>query len=84
MQVKADLEKDETIVKAGMKKDRTLLEGLYGKSFNEVMVNRYEQNDAFFKDVMQDSEKLDFIKKALFEVSFDDLKTRANKKKESM
>lgn len=84
MQVKADLEKDETIVKAGMKKDRTLLEGLYGKSFNEVMVNRYEQNDAFFKDVMQDSEKLDFIKKALFEVLFDDLKTRANKKKESM
>ena len=44
------------------------------------MVSRYEQNDAFFKDVMQDSEKLDFIKKALFEVLFDDLKTRANKK----
>ena len=80
MQVKADLEKDETIVKAGMKKDRTLLEGLYGKSFNEVMVSRYEQNDAFFKDVMQDNEKLDFIKKALFEVLFDDLKSRANKK----
>ncbi|MBQ8671501.1 MAG: type I restriction endonuclease subunit R [Alphaproteobacteria bacterium] len=84
LQIKEDLEKDETIVKAGMKKDKTLLEGLYGKSFNEVMVSRYEQNDAFFKEVMQDSEKLDFIKKALFEVLFDDLKTRANKKKESM
>lgn len=78
-----DLKQDERLVEAGKERNKTLFKGLYNENFTETMVSRYEQNDLFFKELFQDSEKMDFIKKALFAALYNDLKvvpTRENKR----
>lgn len=78
-QVMEDLKQDERLVEAGKERNKTLFKGLYNENFTETMVSRYEQNDQFFKDLFQDSEKMDFMKKALFAALYNDLKQNPNK-----
>lgn len=75
-QVKRDLYKDEMLVKAGQDKDKTLFNSLYEKTFNNAMTDRYERNDQFFQDLFSDEEKMDFMKKMLLRVFYDEVSVK--------
>lgn len=73
-QLKADMMKDVKIVDSAKNGDKTAFKTLYEKQFNDVAINRYEQNDEFFKSLFADAEKLKFIKKMLLEDLYNDLR----------
>ena len=64
-QLKADILKDEKIVKSAKNGDKTAFDALSDKKFNDIAINRYEENDKFFKFLFKDAENLKFIKKLL-------------------
>ncbi len=73
-QLKADMMKDEKIVNSAKDGDKTAFKTLYEKQFNDVAMNRYEENDSFFKSLFEDNEKLQFIKKLLLDDLYNELR----------
>lgn len=79
-QIIEDMKLDDRLVEAGKEKNKTLFKGLYEQNFTEVMVSRYEQNDQFFKDLFQDEEKMEFMKKLMFTALYNNLRTSSKEK----
>ncbi len=66
-QLRADFIKKPDIANSIKKKDKTLLRGLYGKIFMEILFNRYQENNQFLQEVISNEEKIRFIEKRLLE-----------------
>lgn len=64
-QLKADILKDEKIVKSAKNGDKTAFDALSDKKFDDIAINRYEENDKFFKFLFKDADNLKYIKKLL-------------------
>lgn len=75
-QVKSDIMKDEQIVNAAKSGDKTAFRALYEKKFNEIVINRYEENDKFFKSLFENEDKLEFIRKSLLDDLYDELRSQ--------
>ena len=61
-QINSDFAKNQKIVDAVKKHDKSLYKSLYDKFFPDIIVARYEQNNRFFTDMISDSDRFDFIK----------------------
>lgn len=66
-QVMDVLTKDAMLADAAKTNNKTLFDGLMPDRFNKAMIDRYNQNDKFFKAIFTDEEKLEFLKTLLFE-----------------
>ncbi len=75
-QLKADMMKDEQIVNSARAGDKTAFNTLSNKRFDNIAMNRYEENDNFFKGLFEDGEKLKFIKKMLLEDLYRELRDK--------
>ena len=64
--------KNEQMVQSAKVGDKTAFKALYEKYFNEIAINRYEQNDTFFKGLFENEDKLKFIKELLLANKFRD------------
>ena len=73
-QLKADMMQNEQMANSAKIGDKTAFKTLYEKHFNDIAINRYEQNDMFFKSLFDDAEKLKFIKRMLLEDLYNDLR----------
>lgn len=73
-QLKNDIKENTYMFKAAKAGDMTTFKTLYDKLFQEMAFNRYQENDKFFQDLFSDENKLNFIKKALLEYSFKEIK----------
>lgn len=73
-QLKADMMKDEQIVNSAMSGDKTVFETLSNKRFDNIAMNRYEENDNFFKGLFENADKLKFIKELLLADLYNELR----------
>lgn len=73
-QLKADMMQNEQMANSAKTGNKTAFKTLYEKHFNDIAINRYEQNDEFFKSLFADAEKLKFIKRMLLEDLYNDLR----------
>lgn len=73
-QLKNDIKENTYMFKAAKAGDMTTFKTLYDRLFQEMAFNRYQENDKFFQDLFSDENKLNFIKKALLEYSFKEIK----------
>lgn len=67
-QIANDIKSDNKMLKAKEEKNNTLFKGLYDKNFENAVMNRYEANDQFFKDLLSSEEKMNYIKEMVFRV----------------
>ena len=68
--------KDEQIVNSAKKGDKTAFKTLSDKRFDNIAMNRYEENDSFFKGLFEDADKLKFIKRMLLDNLYNELATK--------
>lgn len=73
-QLKADMSKNSQMANAAKSGDKTLFNSLYDKYFNDVAIERYEQNDKFFTSLFGDADKLKFIKELLLSDLYKELR----------
>lgn len=73
-QLRADMMKDTKIVNSAKVGDRTAYDTLSDKGFDQALVERYEENENFFKDILSDKDKLRFIKKLFLEDLYNELR----------
>lgn len=77
-QIKSDFMKNEQMVQSAKVGDKTAFKALYEKYFNEIAINRYEQNDTFFKGLFENEDKLKFIKELLLIDLYKELRHKAD------
>lgn len=73
-QLKADMIKDTKIVNSAKSGDKTAYNTLSDKGFDQALMQRYEENDSFFKDILSDKEKLKYIKRMFLENLYNELR----------
>lgn len=73
-QIKNDIMKDSQIVNTAKTGNRTAYNSLSEKEFDNVAMNRYEENDAFFKSMFSDREKFQYIKKRLLDDIYNEIR----------
>ena len=73
-QIMEDMKADDYIVNAAKEGNRQTYEGLFKKVFESAIMDRYAQNDQFFKELFNDEEKLSFIRAKVFEALYNNLK----------
>ncbi len=73
-QLRADMMKDTKIVNSAKIGDRTAYDTLSDKGFDQALMERYEENENFFKDILSDKDKLRFIKKLFLEDLYNELR----------
>ena len=73
-QLKADMIKDKKIVNSAKSGDKTAYNTLSDKGFDQALMQRYEENDSFFKDILSDKEKLKYIKRMFLENLYNELR----------
>jgi len=73
-QIKADILKNPQMVNTAQTGDKTAFKTLYEKEFEQIAVERYEQNDSFFKGLFEDANKLKFIKDHLLNEMYKELR----------
>lgn len=78
-QVMDVLSKDAMLSEAAKTDNRTLFDGLMPERFNKAMIDRYNQNDRFFKEIFSDEEKLEFLKHLLFEEAYRSMSAKKKK-----
>ena len=72
-QVMNDMREDPYLVISAQKKDKTAFDTQFDTKFKDVMIDRYNRNDVFFKELFSDKDKLDFLKDMLVQIAFKDL-----------
>ncbi len=75
-QLRADMMKDTKIVNSAKIGDRTAYDTLSDKGFDKLLMDRYEENDNFFKDILQNKDKLKFIKKLFLADLYNELRNQ--------
>lgn len=75
-QIKSDLMKDEQIVNSAKTGAKTAFKALYEKRFDNIAINRYEENDSFFKGLFENGDKLKFIKEMLLVELYNELRNK--------
>ena len=78
-QLKADMMQNEQMVNSAKSGDKTAFRTLYNKQFNDIAINRYEQNDNFFKGLFENADKLRFIKEMLLADVYNELRNKLDK-----
>ena len=78
-QLKADIMKDEQIVNSARKGDKTAFNALSEKRFVDIAMNRYEENDSFFKSLFENADKLKFIKELLLAEVYNEIRNKFDK-----
>ena len=78
-QLKADIMKDEQIVNSARKGDKTAFNALSEKRFVDIEMNRYEENDSFFKSLFENADKLKFIKELLLAKVYNEIRNKFDK-----
>ena len=73
-QIKNDIMKDSQIVNTAKTGNRTAYNSLSEKEFDNVAMNRYEENDLFFKTLFSDAEKFKYIKKRLLDEIYNEIR----------
>lgn len=73
-QLKADMMKNEQMANSAKSGDKTAFKTLYDKQFNDIAINRYEENDSFFKGLFENADKLKFIKELLLADVYNELR----------
>lgn len=75
-QLKADIMKNEQMANSAKSGDKTAFKTLYDKQFNDIAINRYEENDSFFKGLFENADKLKFIKELLLADVYNELRNK--------
>lgn len=75
-QLKADMMKNEQMANSAKSGDKTAFKTLYDKQFNDIAINRYEENDSFFKGLFENADKLKFIKELLLVDVYNELRNK--------
>lgn len=75
-QLKADMMQNEQMANSAKSGDKTAFRTLYNKQFNDIAINRYEQNDNFFKGLFENADKLRFIKEMLLADVYNELRNK--------
>ena len=75
-QLKADMMKNEQMANSAKSGDKTAFKTLYDKQFNDIAINRYEENDSFFKGLFENADKLKFIKELLLADVYNELRNK--------
>lgn len=75
-QLKADMMKNEQMANSAKLGDKTAFKTLYDKQFNDIAINRYEENDSFFKGLFENADKLKFIKELLLADVYNELRNK--------
>lgn len=75
-QLKADMMKNEQMANSAKSGDKTAFKTLYDKQFNDIAINRYEENDSFFKGLFENADKLKFIKELLLADIYNELRNK--------
>lgn len=75
-QLKADMMKNEQMANSAKLGDKTAFKTLYDKQFNDIAINRYEENDSFFKGLFENVDKLKFIKELLLADVYNELRNK--------
>lgn len=78
-QLKADMMQNEQMANSAKSGDKTAFRTLYNKQFNDIAINRYEQNDNFFKGLFENAEKLRFIKEMLLADLYNEFRNKSDK-----
>ena len=78
-QLKADMMKNEQMANSAKSGDKTAFRTLYDKQFNDIAINRYEENDNFFKGLFENADKLKFIKELLLADVYNELRNMKDK-----
>ena len=78
LQLKSDMMKDSQIVNSAKSGDRTAYDTLSDKRFDNMIMERYEENESFFKTLFGDKNKLGFIKKLFLAELYDELRNKDN------
>ena len=78
-QLKADMMKNEQMANSAKSGDKTAFRTLYDKQFNDIAINRYEENDNFFKGLFENADKLKFIKELLLADLYNELRNKQDK-----
>ena len=78
-QLKADMMQNEQMANSAKSGDKTAFRTLYNKQFNDIAINRYEQNDSFFKGLFENADKLKFIKEMLLADVYNELRNKLDK-----
>ncbi|MEN6565596.1 MAG: type I restriction endonuclease [Veillonellales bacterium] len=73
-QMKADFAKDDKLANAAKANDKSLFRYLYEQKFQDVAVNRYEENDKFFMGLFGDEAKMKFVMDMMSDVIFRELR----------
>lgn len=73
-QIKNDIMKDSQIVNTAKTGNRTAYNSLSEKEFDNVAMNRYEENDSFFKTLFSDAEKFKYVKKRLLDEIYNEIR----------
>ncbi|WP_211289833.1 hypothetical protein SPSIL_058120 [Sporomusa silvacetica DSM 10669] len=73
-QMKADFAKDDKLANAAKANDKSLFRYLYEQKFQDVAVNRYEENDKFFMGLFGDEAKMKFVMDMMSDVIFNELR----------
>lgn len=76
LQLKADMMKDAKIVNSAKTGNKTAYDALSDKGFDKLLMDRYEENDNFFKDILQNKDKLKFIKKLFLADLYNELRNQ--------
>lgn len=75
-QLKADMMQNEQMANSAKSGDKTAFKTLYDKQFNDIAINRYEENDSFFKGLFENADKLKFIKELLLADVYNELRNK--------
>ena len=76
LQLKADMMKDAKIVNSAKTGNKTAYDALSDKGFDKLLMDCYEENDNFFKDILQNKDKLKFIKKLFLADLYNELRNQ--------
>ena len=78
-QLKADMMKDPQIVNSAKTGNKTVFNALSDKRFDNIAMNRYEENDSFFKGLFENADKLEFLKELLLTDLYNELRNKSDK-----
>jgi type I restriction enzyme R subunit len=78
-QLKSDMMKNEQMANSAKSGDKTAFRTLYEKEFNDIAINRYEENDNFFRGLFENADKLKFIKELLLADLYNELRKKQDK-----
>lgn len=78
-QLKSDMMKNEQMANSAKSGDKTAFRTLYEKEFNDIAINRYEENDNFFRSLFENADKLKFIKELLLADLYNELRKKQDK-----